>query len=70
MLYRIRIDLAFDTYDPIDDIKDKALDHLQEAHTINPDQPNEEKGFIIIEECHHDLDPSMPCQFLEVHYTS
>ena len=67
MLYRIRLDLAFDDEDPVRDIIDKAQDNLADAVTINPGQDNEEKGFIIIEHCFHDENPPQPCQVI-IHY--
>lgn len=65
MIYRIRIDLAFTTKDPCDDILDKARDHLAQAIVINPDQPNEERGYITLERCYHDEAPSKPCEVIE-----
>lgn len=70
MLYRIRIDLAFHEIDALQDIIDKALDHLDEAITLNQGQPNEEKGHILLEHCHHDERGNEPCQLVEAHYTS
>ncbi|MBA7668784.1 hypothetical protein ES703_76900 [subsurface metagenome] len=65
MLYRVKIDLSFQDWDAVNDIVDKATDHLGEAVTINPGQPNEERGFIRTEECHHDESPSIPCTALQ-----
>ena len=61
MLRRIRVDLAFQSEDPALDILDKALDHFPEAKTINPGQPNEEHGFIVLEDCHHNDGVPNPC---------
>lgn len=61
MLYRIRLDLAFTDRDPAQDILDKARDHIDEAVIINPGQPNEEKGFLDMEECYHDQDGTPHC---------
>lgn len=69
MFYRIRINLAFYEYSDMDDILDKALEKFPQAHTINPGQPNQERGFIIAEECHHDEEPPQPCQITEEHWT-
>lgn len=65
MIYRIRVDLAFTDEDPINDIKDKVKDHLDNAIVINAGQPNEERGFITLEECYHDEDPNKPCKVIE-----
>lgn len=65
MFYRIRIDLAFTTEDAIKDILDKTLDHLDQSLTINLNTINEERGFIIIEKCYHDEDPTKPCEVIK-----
>lgn len=65
MIYRIRIDLAFTDKDPCDDILDKARDHLAQAIVINPDQLDEERGFITLEKCYHDENPARPCEVIE-----
>ena len=70
MLYRVRLDLAFQSYDPAHDILDKALDHLSEARTINPGQDNEERGSIETHRCYHDETPSLPCQIIAHHQTT
>lgn len=69
MIYRIMLKLDFDNLDPINDIKDKALDHFAEAKTINQGEPNEEQGFIIVQKCYHEETPVEPCEILEEHYT-
>lgn len=69
MLHRIRLDLAFDSDDPLNDIKEEVLRHFDEAHTINPGTPYDERGFIIIEECQHDEDPIQPCEVVYEKYT-
>lgn len=69
MIYRIRIDLAFDHPDPVNDILDKAKDHFQDAHTLNPGEPNEQRGYIISEHCFHDQSPFLPCIVIEEHWT-
>lgn len=65
MFYRIRVDLAFP-----DDINPKAiLAHAKSlmvgAVIINPGQPNEERGYITLEKCYHDEDPTKPCEVIE-----
>lgn len=65
MIYRIRIDLAFTDKDPCDDILDKALGVLNDALVINSGQPDEERGYIILEECHHDEHPAKRCEVIE-----
>lgn len=70
MLYRIRLDLAFTHINEVDDIYDKALNYLHRAVTINPDQDEEEIGFLQTEECYHDEHPPKPCKLLDRHTTS
>lgn len=69
MPYRIKIDLAFPNASDMDDIRDKALDKLGDAVTINPGTDAQERGFIILHECHHDTSPMSPCPIIEEHWT-
>ncbi len=70
MFYRTRIDLAFPTHALALKAREKALALLSEAMTINPGAITEEKGFIIVEQCFHDEDPSIGCTVLEELFTS
>lgn len=62
MFYRIRIDLAY----PSDTNPKSILAHTKNlmpgAIIINPHQDNEERGYIILEKCYHDEDPTKPCE--------
>lgn len=69
MIYRIRIDLAFDSQGVAQGLENHALGVFPQAHTINPGQDEEEKGYIIVEECYHDETPHQPCDVLSEHYT-
>lgn len=69
MLYRIMLDLAFTKEASCTAVKKTALDHLKNAVTINPSEPNEEKGFIVIQNCYHDEKPPKPCEVIEEHFT-
>jgi len=65
MFYRIRVDLAYP-----EDINPKSiLAHTKSlmpgAIVINPGQPNEERGYIMLEKCYHDQDPTISCQIIE-----
>jgi len=64
MFYRIRIDLSFPDEPPPGRIKELAATLLRQAVTINPGQPNQERGFILIERCYHDETPPRPCDLL------
>lgn len=64
MIYRIRVDLAFEEEDPALDVYDKALDHIDKAVIINPGQLNEERGYIEVQRCYHNQTPNIPCERL------
>lgn len=66
MFYRIRIDLAFTQAPPPGKIKELAATLLSQALTINPGQRNEERGFISLEQCYHDQDPTKPCDLIGI----
>ena len=70
MFYRTRIDLSFLTRAKALKAREKALAMLPEAFTINPDSLEEETGYIKVEKCYHDVDPSIPCEPIESHFTS
>jgi hypothetical protein len=62
MLYRLRIDLAFGDKAHAHALAAHARSFLQFAQTINPDIPAlVERGFVTLEECHHNEDPQAPC---------
>ena len=65
MFYRIRVDLAYP-----EDINPKAIlaftkNLMPQAIIINPNQPNEERGYIVLEHCFHDDTPTQPCVVVE-----
>ena len=66
MFYRIRVDLAY----PHDTNPKAILAHtkplLPGAMSIHPGLINEEKGYIMLEKCYHDEDPTKPCELLEL----
>jgi len=65
MFYRIKIDLAYPEELNPKAILAHAKSLMPQAVLINPGQPNEERGYIILEECYHDEDPTKPCQVTE-----
>ncbi|MBA7715053.1 hypothetical protein ES703_124091 [subsurface metagenome] len=67
MFYRLRIDLAFTTIPSPDKARLYAKKLLSQAVVINPGEPNEERGYITLERCHHDELPSQPCEILFNH---
>lgn len=70
MFYRIVMSLNFDNRDEAEDIMDKALDHLAESIVIHAGEDNEEGGFIDLEQCFHDEDPTLPCKFIRREVTT
>jgi len=67
MFYRTRIDLAFTTKKSALKATESALAMLENAKIINPAQDNEERGFIQVEKCYHDLNPNQPCELIVRH---
>lgn len=65
MLWRVHTDLAFDIEDEAHDFFHDCELAQAKSVTINPGQPNEERGYSYLEECHHDDDPSTPCVKLQ-----
>ena len=65
MFYRVRIDLAY----PADTNPKAILAHtkglMPGAININHGDINQEIGFIILEKCYHDQDPTLPCEVIE-----
>ena len=61
MLYRIRLDLAFETEAPRLALFNMARAFVSKAITINPGEENQEVGYLMTEECHHDEHPPQPC---------
>ncbi len=60
MYKRIRLNLAFNDEDPRDDIVEEVLRHLGDAVVIEEGQVNEERGYILLEDCYHNS-PNEPC---------
>jgi len=60
MLYRIRLDLAFDTEDIPQTVFDKAKKVLLKAVKIA-----NEVSYIEIHKCFHDEDPTKPCEMIK-----
>jgi len=65
MFYRVRVNLPFTIEDEANDFYHDCDLALPKSAIINPGQPNEERGYIILEECHHDETPSLPCLIIK-----
>ena len=61
MFYRIRIDLAYPDDTNPREILAYVKSLLPRAIVINPGQPNEERGYIVLEHCFHDEQPNKQC---------
>lgn len=70
MFYRVTIDLAFANQGHAAAVASAAIALIDHAQTINPGEPNEERGRITLQECYHDEEPSLPCQIIEHYETS
>lgn len=60
MYKRIRLDLAFDTDDPRNDIVEEVLQRIGSAVVVQEGQPEEERGYMELEDCYHNV-PNEPC---------
>ncbi|MBA7493221.1 hypothetical protein ES702_03787 [subsurface metagenome] len=69
MFYRVRIDLAYPEDANPKAIQAHANTLFHDAMTINPGQPNEERGYIMLEKCYHDEDPPRPCEVISYDQT-
>lgn len=66
MFYRVRADLAFTDLDEGNDFYHDCVVALPKSNLINPGQPNQEGGTIVMEECYHDENPQKPCLTMKV----
>ena len=66
MLYRVRIDLAFNTEDISQAVFDKAKTVLSKAVRITRQgEPTGEINFVEIHKCYHDEESTRPCEIIE-----
>ena len=59
-MFRLRMDLAFDNQDALNDLLEEAERRYTQAIIINEGHDNEERGYFEVEECHHDT--GEPCE--------
>lgn len=69
MFYKVSAILAFDIEDEATDFYYDCQVALPKAKTINPGQPDEVLGVIILEKCYHDEHPAQPCEIIEQEHT-
>jgi len=66
MLYRVRIDLCFNTEDISQAVYDKAKQVLSKAvKIIRQGEPTGEVSFIEIHKCYHDENEPKPCEIIK-----
>ena len=65
MFYRVIATLAFTIEDEATDFYHDCEIALPKASTINPNQPNIERGTIRMQKCYHDETPTKPCEVLK-----
>ncbi len=65
MLYRVKLDLAFDAEDISKAVFDKAKGVLKKAVKVaSRDNPAGEVSFIEIHKCYHDEGSGKPCEII------
>lgn len=64
MFYRIMIDLAYPTDTNPKAILAYAQPLLKHAFIINPGKIFRESGYVILQECYHDENPTKACKIL------
>lgn len=64
MFYRLVVDLNFKQEDIPERAYRDAKWLLENAIIINRDQPNEERGYIELQQCFHDEEPTKPCTII------
>lgn len=64
MIYELHIRLFFEKMAIPDKARQDALWLLGKAIVVNPGQDNEERGCIQLLKCHHDENPTQPCEVI------
>ena len=62
-MFRLRMDLAFNDHDALNDLLEEAERRYLSAIVINEGEPNEERGFFEVEDCHHNT--GGPCEITD-----
>lgn len=65
MFWKVEATLNFKEQDEASDFYNDCLKAYGKSDTINPNNPNEEAGHIILHACYHDKTPTIPCEVLE-----
>lgn len=60
------MNLAFEEEDEAEDFYHDGQIALPKAKVINPGQPNEERGYILLQKCFHDDQPPSPCETIHL----
>lgn len=70
MFYRVWAVLPFRSEDEARDFYHDCEVALAKAETINPGTPDEERGHIMCEHCHHDTQVNEPCELIDEDFTA
>lgn len=70
MLWRVTVDLSFEKEDKARAFLKQGQAALLKAKTINSGTPAQEAGFVRLQRCYHDLDPSQPCDNVDYRVTT
>ena len=65
MLKRLRADIIYSDFDPLNDLVEEARRRIGDSLVINEGLPNEERSFFSVEDCGHDDTPPTPCVVTE-----
>lgn len=66
MLYRVRIDLAFNDEVDADKIFGEAEKLFKKAIKITQkEEPTADVGFVELHKCYHDEEPTKPCEIIK-----
>jgi len=64
MIWRVRADIPFESEDEARDFYHDCQLALPKGSVINPGLDTEEAGRILLEKCHHDEQPTEPCELI------
>lgn len=65
MFYRVSASISFKSLDEARDYYHDCEKALPKGNTINLAEINEERGYIALQECHHDIDPRGECDLVK-----
>ncbi len=69
MFKRVTVTLLFTRDDEAEDFYHDCELAMAKATSINLGMPDQEDSYIILQQCYHDDDPSLPCKTLLSNHT-